>query len=79
MKTDANGNVTCKKCGKKYDPFFKHCPHCCKHKTLNLVSDYGWGDNDSAGWEIGVECAVCGKNYGWDKEDVIRRYKAVLR
>lgn len=67
-EVDDYGNVACIKCGKAQSPLFKNCIYCCNHDHLKFVEDY------DCGWRVTVNCAVCGKNFGFTNEDLIDNY-----
>lgn len=75
---DKYGNVACKRCGKLQSPFFKACIGCCDHEELNPTEEWH-GPDDGGGWELDVECAICGKNFDFSRSEIIRNYKLVLR
>jgi hypothetical protein len=70
---DEYGNATCKVCGKKQAPSFGACIQCCSHDELRF--DEEWDQ----GWHLTVECAVCGKNFDFTNDELMRDYKAVRR
>ena len=75
---DEFGNVACAVCGKVQSPRFDACVSCCKHERLAFTE--GWhGADDGGGWEIEAYCAVCGKNYDFSNETLIRDYQAVKK
>jgi len=76
--TDFYGNIKCAKCGKVQSPTFKACIVCCLHNTLDFT-EYWHGSDECGGWHLGVECADCGKNFDFDRDDIIANYMAVRR
>ena len=75
---DEFGNVACKVCGNVQSPTFKACIVCCKHDELELTEEWH-GLDDGGGWELGVECAICGKNFDFTRDYLIRNYKLVRK
>ena len=71
---DSGGNVACRKCAQKQSPTFKACVFCCTHDQLRFVERY-----ECCGWELDVECDVCGKNFGFSRDDIISNYIAVRK
>lgn len=70
---DSDGNAVCKDCGKVQAASFKACIYCCKHNELDFTEDW------HCGWNLDVECAICGKNFDFSNETIIREYKAVKK
>jgi len=66
-------SAICKKCGKVQDVSFSACISCCKHDELYFTEEW------HCGWHLDVECAICGKNFGFDNDVIIREYKVVRR
>lgn len=75
---DEWGNVKCAKCGRVQSNSFTACIWCCNHDTLKFTEDWH-GTDDCGGWELEVECAVCGKNFDFKREEIMRNYIAVRR
>lgn len=71
---DEYGNVACADCGKMQSPSFTACIECCQHDELRLREEWH-GPDDGGGWELDVECTVCGKNFGFSRDDLIENYK----
>lgn len=72
------GENFCDVCGKNQADSFKACIHCCPHNELNFTED--WKGSDECGsWELAFECAACGKNFEFQRADILRNYKAVRR
>ncbi len=76
--TDGYGNCKCAKCGKVQSPTFKACVKCCSHDTLNFVEEWH-GPDEGGGWELDVECADCGKNFDFNRDEIIYNYQAIRR
>lgn len=74
---DSYGNVKCSTCGKIQSDHFRVCVECCKHEELELTEEWH-GPDEGGGWELDVECKICGKNYDFRRSDLIARYKLVL-
>lgn len=75
---DKYGNVACKVCGKEQAPSFRACIYCCKHDELELTEVWG-GTDDCGGYEFDVFCQTCGKDFGFDRNELIRNYKVVRK
>lgn len=74
---DGSGNVKCATCGKIQSEHFRACVDCCNHEELELTEEWN-GPDEGGGWELDVECKICGKNYDFRRSDLIARYKLVL-
>jgi hypothetical protein len=78
VTVDEYGNVACKKCGGIQSRDFIGCIFCCQHDELKLIEE--WQGSDSGGtWGLNVECALCGKNFDFNNEKLMREYKLVLK
>jgi len=75
---DKYGNLQCSECQKSYAPIFKRCPHCCPHNELELAEEWH-GQDEGGGWELGVECSDCGRNYDFPRDFVINNFKLVRK
>lgn len=64
------GNVSCKVCQMVQAPFFRACIYCCAHKALSIIEGRDGG--------LDFECDMCGKNFDFDINLIIRRYKLVM-
>jgi len=72
------GNVACKVCNKIQASSFKACIYCCNHDELELVEEWH-GPDDDGGWELDVECLICGKNFDFQNEQLVNEYKLVRK
>lgn len=70
---DESGNVACLKCGLVQSSSFKACIKCCEHNNLEFGEDY------DSGWHLVVSCHDCGKNFGFDNDDIIRNYRIIRK
>ena len=75
---DSYGNATCAACGHVQSPSFQACISCCKHDELRLVEDWH-GADEGGGWELDVECSICGKNFDFSRDLLMREYKVVRK
>ena len=72
-RIDTHGNVACLKCGKAQSPYFMACIYCCTHEILEFTEQW------DCGWRLDVYCSICGKNFDFSKDVLIREYKAVRK
>lgn len=72
---DKYDNVACQICGKIQSPSFRTCIYCCKHDELGLTEEW----NEGGGWELDAECARCGKNFDFSRQELIQVYKLVRK
>jgi hypothetical protein len=77
-EADKYGNVVCKTCENSQSPTFRACIYCCPHNELEFVEEWH-GPVECGGWELGAECAICGKNFDFPREQIMQEYKAIRK
>ena len=77
-EADEYGNAKCRECGGVQSPSFRSCIYCCPHDNLAFTEKW-YGPDDGVGWGLAVECATCGKNFGFDLDTMIGQYMAVRK
>lgn len=75
---DKYGNVACKVCGKIQVTDFGACIYCCAHDEFELTEKWH-GPDEGGGWELDVECSICGKNFDFSRQELIQNYKLVRK